>query len=194
MNHLPICGALLAVFFAASPAQADGEIDKIMSAADKARLQQFDTVRKDAIADAKTKGDPADVKILDGILSGGMLPFSGDFNAEGGWRCRTIKLGGDPALVIYGWFKCRISDDGAGWKLEKLTGSQRTTGRLYTENDTRLIYIGAGHYGYEQPRSYGSSAEQDQVAYVLRPGQNRLRFEFPLPQFESKFDILELER
>ena len=56
-----------------------------------------------------------DVATLDKVLAGEALPFAESFDPVGDWRCRTIKLGGAPALIVYGWFKCRISDDGSGW-------------------------------------------------------------------------------
>jgi hypothetical protein len=184
--------AFMVLVSLAGIALADGELDRIMTPEDKARLEQFDATRAEAIAEAKA-GAAGDVAILDATLAGGELPF-GSFDATGNWICRKIKLGGHLPLVVFGWFKCRISDDGGGWRLEKLTGSQRTSGAFYTVGDTRLVYLGAGHYSNEKSMSYASDADRDEVAYVVRPGKNRLRLEFPLPKYESKFDILELTR
>src|SRR5690349_17446870 len=117
----------LALIACATVAKADGVVDKLMTPADKARLAAYDKVRAEAIADAKKGGTPADVATLDAILAGKPLSFSGKFDMTGNWQCRTVKLGGRPALTVYGWFKCRITDDGSGWRLEKLTGSQRTS-------------------------------------------------------------------
>lgn len=184
----------LALFASATAAMADGKIDKLMTAGDKARLAAFDKVRAEAIAEAKKGGTPTDVATLDAIIAGKALSFSGTYDMSGNWQCRTVKLGGRPALTIYGWFKCRISDDGSGWRLEKLTGSQRTSGTFYTESDTRLIYIGAFHYADEKPRRYGTDPDRDEVAYVIRADDRRVRLEFPSPKYESKFDIIELKR
>lgn len=186
--------AALALFACTTLAKADGEIDKLMTAADKARLADFDQVRAEAIAEAKKGGGPADVETLDAILAGEPLSFSGAFDMTGGWQCRTIKLGGRPALTIYGWFKCRVTDDGSGWRLEKLTGSQRTSGTFYTDSDTRLTYLGAFHYADETPRRYRADPDRDEVAYAVRAGDKRIRLEFPAPKYESKFDIIELKR
>ena len=101
---------------------------------------------------------------------------------------------GQLPLVVYGWFKCRISDDGAGWMLEKLTGSQRTTGRFYTLSATRLAYLGAGYVEGEKPRAYGEDPKENQVALVERRAKNRIILLFPAPQYESKLDVLVLER
>jgi hypothetical protein len=174
--------------------RADGEIDKLMTAADKARLASYDKVRAEAIEEAKKDGAKEDVATLDAILAGQTLAFSQDFDFTDNWQCRTVKLGGSAALTVYGWFKCRVNDDGSGWKLEKLTGSQRTSGVFYTDSDTRLTFIGALHYGDEKPKRYASDPDRDQVAYALRADQNRVRLEFPSPKYESKLDILELKR
>ncbi|WP_119268325.1 DUF4893 domain-containing protein [Taklimakanibacter deserti] len=185
---------ILAVIGWAATAAADGEIDKIMTAADKARLASFDQVRAEAIAEAQKGGSKEDVATLDAILAGKTLAFSEGFDFTGDWQCRTVKLGGNLPLTVYGWFKCRISDDGSGWKLDKLTGSQRTAGAFYTDSDTRLTYLGVLYYGDEKPKKYGSDPDRDQVAYVVRQDEDSVRLEFPSPKYESKLDILELRR
>ncbi|WP_246737442.1 DUF4893 domain-containing protein [Nordella sp. HKS 07] len=185
---------VLALFASATAAGAEGKIDKLMTAGDKTRLAAFEKARAEAIAEAKNGGTPNDIATLDAILAGKPLSFSGSYDMTGTWQCRTVKLGGRPALTIYGWFKCRVTDDGSGWRLEKLTGSQRTSGAFYTESDTRLTYIGAFHYADEKPRHYGTDPDRDEVAYAIRAGDRRVRLEFPLPKYESKFDIIELKR
>lgn len=192
-RSLTLFGYIALITMMGAAAHADGEIDKLMTASDKARLASFDKIRAEAIAEAK-KGAPEDVATLEKVLAGKNLAFSEDFDFTGDWRCRTVKLGGNLPLTVYGWFKCRVSDDGSGWKLEKLTGSQRTSGAFYTDSDTRLIYIGASHYSDEKSKSYASDPDRDQVAYVLRPDEKRVRLEFPSPQYESKLDIIEMVR
>ena len=79
--------------------------------------------------------------------------------------------------------------------LEKLTGSQRTGGTFYDlADETRLGYAGAGWVAGEAPMRYGTDPERNQVGYLVVLGPERMRLELPLPQFESKFDILELRR
>jgi hypothetical protein len=185
---------ILAMAGFAATAGADGEIDRIITAADKARLASFDKVRAEAIAEARKGGSPEDIVTLDAVLAGKDLAFSKGFDFTGEWQCRTVKLGGTLPLTIYGWFKCRVSDDGSGWKLEKVSGSQRTAGAFYTDSDTRLTYLGALHYGDETPKKYGGDPDRNQVAYVLRPDENRVRLEFPSPKYESRLDILELKQ
>jgi Domain of unknown function (DUF4893) len=123
--------SLFAFVFLAFPARADGELDKVLTDEDKARLANFQKTETEALQQA-LRGDPAEVETLTAALAGKSLPMEGDFDPTGNWRCRVIKAGGGEflPLVVYGWFKCRISDDGSGWYVEKTSGSQRTTGRL----------------------------------------------------------------
>ena len=127
------------------------------------------------------------------ILGGEPVAISGH-DLTGNWQCRVTKLDGPVELVIYSWFRCRISDDGSGWRLEKLTGSQRVTGRFFDDGEKRMIFLGAGHYSYEEPLSYPQNSERDEVAYAFLLDDGRLRLEFPAPHLESRFDILELKR
>lgn len=184
----------LAAILAAGPSFADGVLDKLLTASDKARLAAFDEVKADALKAARQGGSTEDVRVLETALDGSPMSLSGSYDPVGAWRCRTIKLGGAPPLTVYGWFKCRISDDGSGWVLEKLTGSQKTKGRFYTASNTRLTYIGAGYVSGERPRKYGDDEKENQVAIAERLGEKRLVLQFPSPAYESQFDILVLER
>lgn len=174
-------------------ARADGAIVSLLTAQDKARLQRFDATRAAAISAAKSTGAPADVAVLDRALSGALLSVR-DADLTGDWRCRTLKLGKSAGLVVYGWFRCRIVDDGAGWRLDKLTGSQRVSGRFYDDGGTRMIFAGALSLADEPRKAYGKPGARNQVAFAVRPGPARLRLEFPEPEFESAFDVMELER
>jgi Domain of unknown function (DUF4893) len=185
--------AVLALMAANVPALATGKLAEVISAEDRARLDGFAAIKEEALAEAAAGGGKADLAVLEEALAGESLPTA-TFDAKGDYRCRTIKVGGLLPLVVYPWFKCRISDDGAGFVLEKLSGSQRTTGRLYDDAANRMIYLGAGHVNDDPPRNYNDDPEQNQVAYVTRNRKTRLVFQFPSPKFESKLDILVLER
>ena len=189
------CTHFIGALMFSTSAFADGTMDRIISDFDKERLANFQKTEPEALSEA-LRGDPAEVTVLTEALSGKPLPMDGKFDATGKWRCRVIKAGGDAGLplVVYNWFKCRISDDGSGWFVEKISGSQRLTGRLYTKSATELVFLGAGHVNDDPPRKYGQDAEQDQVAIVTRRAENRLVFEFPAPKFESKLDVLVMER
>lgn len=185
---------LLALVALNMSARADGEIIWIITVGDQMKLDKFDATLSEAVAEAKSGGAPADVKVLEETLAGKPTSIDAGPDPAGEWRCRTIKAGGTVPLVVYGWFKCRIADDGTGWVLEKTTGSQRTRGKFYTASETRLTYLGAGYVAGEEPRKYGQTPWQNQVAYAERRGDKRILLMFPRPNFESKLDILELQR
>lgn len=190
MRMLPV---LMLLVFSAS-AFADGALPALLTQADKDRLAAFEANKAGALKEARAHGAAADIKILDAALAGKPMTLGGSFDATGKWRCRTMKLGGGLPLVVYPRFRCEITDDGSGWFLKKLTGSQRTQGRLYTEGDTRLVYVGAGSVNEDPLRNYGDDANENQVAIVERLADNRLVLQFPDPYYESDFDIMVLER
>jgi Domain of unknown function (DUF4893) len=183
----------IAALFVSTAAGADGVLDKILTQFDKDRLANFDKTRSEALSEG-LRGDAQDVEILTKALDGEPMPIASGFDLTGSWKCRVIKVGGTLPLTPYGWFNCRITDDGSGWYLEKISGSQRLTGRFFTESDTRLIFVGAGHVNDDPPRKYGDDPKEDQVAVVTRRGKNKVLLEFPAPQYESKLDVLQLQR
>jgi hypothetical protein len=190
---LRACLLALLILAPASSAFADGEVDKLITPADRIRLNNYAQTRQDAIAEARRGGSADELAQLETMLAKRVQTFEG-FDMTGNWQCRTTKVGGLLPLVIYGWFKCRVSDDGSGWKLEKISGSQRTTGRFYDESGRRLIYLGSQYVDGEKPKAYGSGPQTDQVGYAFRTGPKEWRIELPAPYYESKLDILEFRR
>ncbi|QPC88088.1 DUF4893 domain-containing protein [Mesorhizobium sp. NBSH29] len=177
----------------ALPAHATGTILSLITKEDQARIGKFNETRSAALSEAKAGASKADLATLAAVTEAKPLAFQ-EFNLSGNWRCRTIKVGGISPLVIYGWFKCRVSDDGSGWLLEKTTGSQRTKGRFFTESDTRSTYLGSFFVAGDTPKPYGSGVDSDQVGYAMRTGKSTWKIEFPAPRYESKLDILEFRR
>lgn len=186
-----ILAALIAL--QASVALADGAVDRLMTPADKTRMKQYEATRKTALREARSGGDQTDVATLDALLAKPNLAFSG-YDLTGGWQCRTMKAGGALPLVVYGWFKCQVSDDGSGWFLEKTSGSQRMTGGFYDDGDKRLIYLGSFHVSGDPVQPYGAGPQTDQVGYAFRSGPEAWRIELPAPYYESKLDIIEFKR
>jgi hypothetical protein len=173
------------------PASADGTIVGLMSELDTQILAEFDTRRSAAIDAAMNVSDEAASDTLRQVLEGTVISFTDGHDPSGDWRCRYIKLAVEPVLTIYGWFSCRIFDDGAGWVIQKLDGSQRSMGRLYDLPQENLLYLGALHYSYETPMWFGEDPSRNQLALLTRLDDGRMRLEFPAPLFESDFDILE---
>ena len=77
--------------------------------------------------------------------------------------------------------------------LHKATGSQRPTGLLFPETDTRGVFLGTLVLGDEtSPLRYGVDANRDIIGYVDRIGDRRWRLVLPYPRFESLLDVVEL--
>lgn len=116
----------------------------------------------------------------------------------GAYRCRTFKLGArsgaGPVYTAYGWFACRIGLDETGaLRIAKLTGSQRPSGRIYSDSDMRAVFLGTMQLGDETvPISYGRDASRDMAGLIERIGPRRWRIVLPYPKFESVLDVVEI--
>ncbi|MFN3765707.1 MAG: DUF4893 domain-containing protein [Aliihoeflea sp.] len=185
--------ALIAIFSSIAASLATGEIEDLITDADRERLAAFDRAKQQALGEAENADSRTALAALRKAAEADPLPFS-DFDMTGNWQCRTLKAGGLAKLAVYGWFDCRVTDDGSGWRLEKLSGSQRTVGRFFTESDTRLTYLGAFFVADDAAPEYGAGIDSDQVGYAVRTGAESWQIEFPLPRYESTFDILEFRR
>lgn len=188
-----LLAAPLALALAAGTARADGTFPNNLNAADRQGLKNFDALRAQAIEIARAKGDAADLRHMERALEGGAtnLPAS---TLAGNWRCRSIQFGGSLAIVAYGEFRCRITDGPEGLRLEKLTGSQRTSGTFYDLGEARLGYAGAEAWGDgERPYRYDQDPERNQVGYLVPVSANHLRLEL-LTWGGTSFAILDLRR
>lgn len=167
---------------------------------EQARLERFERTAGTAVLEALAGGAPEDVAALTAALSG-QPQVAFDPSLQGDWQCRTMKLGGLSALVVYTNFKCRMTLDNTGVTFEKLSGSQRTSGRIEMRAG-RAIYLGVGYVSSEAPQRYanldpafeGSGTITPDVAVFERVSDRRARLMFPAPVNESDFDILELTR
>ena len=198
MRRILFSAALMLGLGALTPAFAS-DWQSVIAPADAARLQALDEAWAKARSEAEGS-DASDLKIVDALHAAGSQAIG---DVTGTWQCRTIKVGGGFApLVRYGWFKCRISRKGGGLFLEKLTGSQRTSGYLFEDGASAHVYLGSWYVQGEQPGVYaqggehlGSEAVQtNHPGRLSRIGAQHLRIEFPYPALESTFDFLELKR
>ncbi|UWR24104.1 DUF4893 domain-containing protein [Sulfitobacter sp. S190] len=167
---------------------------------EQVRLERFDETVGAALLEAFQTGAQEDVAALTQALSGTPdIAFAPSL--QGDWNCRTMKLGGPAKLVVYTNFKCRITLDIAGARFEKLSGSQRTSGRIDII-DGRPVYLGVGYVASETPQDYaelppdfrGNGTIQPDVAVFERVSDTRARLMFPAPVNESLLDVLELTR
>ena len=185
--------ASLAVTLTAGAALAEGSFPNTLSDTDRQGLEAFAHTRFRAIDTARAEGDPADVDQLERALQGEATALAPAAMA-GDWRCRSIQFSQYLAVIAYGEFRCRITDDTAGLRLEKLTGSQRTSGTFYDIGETRLGYAGAEAWGdNEQPYRYGQDPERNQVGYLVPVSSRHLRLEL-LDRGGRSFSILDLRR
>jgi len=188
-----LAATICAVLAFTGSAGATGEIEGLITGDDRDRLAGYETTRADALKEARAHGSAEDVAILDEVADTRQESWSG-FDMTGDWQCRTIKAGGTAELVVYGWFRCRVTDDGSGWTLTKLTGSQRTTGRFFTDSDTRLTYLGTFAVNDDPFPDYGKGPETDMAGYAFLTSPKSWRMELPSPYYESKLDIVEFRR
>lgn len=167
---------------------------------EQGRLDRFERTAGTALLEAISVGEPTDIAALNTALSGEpQIAF--DPSLQGDWQCRTMKLGGAAGLTVYSNFKCRMTLDNTGVTFEKLSGSQRTSGRIEMRNG-RAIYLGVGYVSSEAPQAYtdleadfeGTGSITPDVAVFERISETRARLMFPAPVNESDFDILELTR
>jgi hypothetical protein len=195
-------GILAALLLFAVPATA-GWRDEA-TPADMQRLEQLSQSRAKGLEEA-SRGNSADLDAIRSILQAGAVPAAPG-KLIGVWKCRAMKLGGLTPEIVYGWFKCRISQSHDGRIFfEKLSGSQRTSGYLYPEGDG-FVYLGASYVNYngvrEKPPVYsgrGASAgaaatPDDQIGMLSLAYDGRARLELPTPVQESVFDVIELKR
>jgi hypothetical protein len=163
---------------------------------DLRRLRTWREAFIEALAQANGSGNTAAIA-SEGALLEPDAALDGPAIPPGSYRCRTLKLGtaggGELAYVPYAAFACRISVSGGISTLEKLTGSQRPTGRLYSGGARRQIFLGTLVLGDEtRPLGYGRDANRDIVGAVERIGPQRWRLVMPYPRFESTLDVMEL--
>ncbi|GGL75093.1 DUF4893 domain-containing protein [Wenxinia marina] len=169
--------------------------------ADRERLDGWLGHFGDAVKQAYAGGDPADLDQLRQAMDGEPGPLL----PEGDWACRTMKLGEILPITVYTDFRCRITAAGDGtWRLEKLTGSQRTTGTI-TQTDEGALYLGVGYVAggpavdyaglppdSQEPVEPGQTHAQ--VGWFEQTAPDEARLLLPDPILESRFDILWLTR
>lgn len=193
---LQSAGGLLLLTAGLAAVQASGTYPDMLSTADRDRLSRYTPLRQTTLDYVRAHAEQEDLTVLEATLdgSGADIPPA---QLAGVWYCRTLKLSRNPELplVVYGSFACLITDDSDGLRLQKLTGSQRTSGLFYDIGETRLAYVGALTLGDEtEDLLYGARQDRNQVGYLYVITPDRLRLELPAPHFESDFDILALYR
>jgi hypothetical protein len=114
-------GSLIALVLCAGISAAQAGWQDMASANDVKRLSALEESKARGLSEAQSGPDAA---LIHAVLDAS--PVSASENAlTGNWRCRTIKLGGMTADVVYSWFRCRVSERDGGLYFEKVSGTQR---------------------------------------------------------------------
>jgi hypothetical protein len=163
---------------------------------DRERVREWRKTWVQGLEKARAAGHAAAIAAEGTLLEpdaalAGVAPPAGDY------RCRVIKVGSKSEglldYIAYPAFACRIGAGEAVRDFVKLTGSQRPVGRLFAENDRRMIFLGTLQLGDEQGMlRYGHDIDRDMAGFLERIGERRWRLVFPSPRFESVVDVLEL--
>jgi hypothetical protein len=161
------------------------------------RLRRLPEAWTTALAQARQSSHGPELAALGALADpGAALPDPAP--PPGRYRCRTIKIGSQGDLldyIAYSWFVCEIASRPDGTlHLDKLSGSQRQQGTLYSDSDRRLVFLGALALGYDEDAApaYGADRERDVVGVMERIAPARWRLVQPWPHFETNLDLLEI--
>ena len=162
---------------------------------DRRRLREWREAWQAALDDAR--GEHGSEIAQEGALLAPDAALSDPLPPAGDYHCRTIKVGTPSedllTYVAYPSFRCRIRNEGGHITFTKLTGSQRPIGRLFPDDERRLIFLGTMELGDEtRAYQYGIDRERNLVGVLERVGERRWRLVFPYPYFESLLDVIEL--
>lgn len=112
--------------------------------------------------------------------------------SPGHYRCRIIKLGGRVGFAAFKPFDCFVEAEGELLTMVKGSGTQRPAGRLWTDSDTRQIFLGALSVGGAPPPPYAEDTKRDVAGVLERVDAFRWRLAVPYPQDGAILDIYEL--
>ncbi|HEY7810570.1 MAG TPA: DUF4893 domain-containing protein [Allosphingosinicella sp.] len=168
----------------------------IATAEDRERIREWRTAWKRGLARAGAAGH-GQALASEGVLLAPDAALDAVAPPAGDYRCRTIKIGakteGLLEYIAYPAFRCRIGGGEGTREFAKLTGSQRPIGRLFPENERRMIFLGTVQLGDEKGTlRYGHDSDRAMAGILERVGDRRWRLVFPYPHYESVIDVLEL--
>jgi hypothetical protein len=189
---------LAATMIVAAASAAEAGWREQASTFDARRLSRLDEARAKGLAEAQSGRD---IGVIHAVLDPAPISASARW-FSGGWRCRTIKLGGMTPDVVYSWFRCRIDDRRGRLFFEKISGTQRVGGYLYPRESGGFVLLGGysvkgepvHRYSGSGPSAGASATPDDAVGVLVATGRSSARIEIPYPVQESTFDVIELKR
>jgi hypothetical protein len=193
-----LCGSLIAFSLCAAISAAHAGWQDEASANDVKRLASLEESRSRGLSAAQSGPDAA---LIHAVVDA--APVATSENAlTGNWRCRTIRLGGMTADVVYSWFRCRVSERDGGLFFEKISGTQRLSGTLYPHESGGYVLLGAlsakgepvHRYSGSGPSAGAQATPDDVIGLLSSTGPSTARLELPWPMQESVFDVIEMKR
>lgn len=168
----------------------------VISADDRDRLERAAAAWTRGLREARAARFAAAIKD-EGPLLDPAAALERPTPPPGRYQCRVIKLGkapgSSPPFLSFPPYFCYLEADGPLTTLVKETGSERPTGRLWEDGDTRLVFLGAMVRGDEtRPRAYGEDPRRDLAGIVERVGPFRWRLIMPWPHGKSVLDVIEM--
>lgn len=115
----------------------------------------------------------------------------------GRYRCRIVRVGHarEPrkAFERFKPYFCFVEAERELLTFTKGTGTQRPGGRLWNDNDTRMIFLGGVADRETDPTpAYGADPRQNRVGVVERVGEFRWRLTMPGRGDAERLEIIEL--
>jgi len=169
----------------------------IATEVDRRRIRDWRDDWVEAADQARAEGQ-AEAIAREGILLDPDIALENPAPPPGAYSCRVLKIGSQqPGQIAtftpYEPRPCRIGLVDGRMTFALLEGPQRPIGRLYTDNDLRLVFLGTVQYGDEvRAYQYGVDPERDMIGLLQRIEANRWRLVLPRPAHESLLDVIEL--
>ena len=198
-----ICWALVALTFGIGPLASiatarSPSLDwrRVATSDDRARLRGWRTALVKGLSKAQASGYGAEIAREGALLVPDAAIGKPDL-PEGNYTCRVIKLGANGAAMsdftAYPAFSCKVDEEGDVASFKKMSGSQRPTGLIFADGNSRSVFLGTMMLGDERrPVDYGADADRDMAGQIERVGDKRWRIILPYPKFESVVDVIEL--
>lgn len=159
---------------------------------DRDRLRGWRDAWTEALAAVRAAGD-GPLLDAEGVLLKPDAALVPPAAPDGAYRCRVFKLGArDPGGRVFSVSPAQACRIGGG-RFTMIDGVQRPAGRLWADDGTRLVFLGAMALGDERGRlGYGRDHDRDMVGVLERIGPRRWRLVLPRPHWQSLIDVIEL--
>lgn len=139
----------------------------------------------------------ADLDQVRQLLAEKPLPVSPE-ELAGTWRCRSVQIN-NLGIFAYPFFRCRIIGDAGALHFDKLSGSQRRSGRLFPAAGDTWVFLGGATVNDDPRVPYSALAtpaaaarESDSAGVLRKIGDHHLLM--ILDAKPESYEIYELVR